>query len=267
MLVYDSGKPYLHTSDIRWSYGSMVGRPADWSAQVSTLPPQDLIPTVAAAGFNAIEVDRFGFADNGSALEGVLRKKLGPPVVVSNDGRHALYDLRPYRRTLVARVGKPTVAAAGAEALRPVSLTLGEGFYGRETAGLQEWQWSDAPSVQLQVSNPGRSPQSVVFSTEIAARTGRPSIELSFPDGSHSRLTATSTPHEIRRVIEIPPGVSEIDVQSTAAPGVGVPGDPRVLYLQFFGAQAVGRHWRTSRSRRRRRRDLDPSSAGCGRSR
>src|SRR6202042_1457070 len=102
-------------------------------------------------------------------------------------------------------------------------LALSQGFYAPESSGAKEWQWSDAPTVQLQVSNPGRSEQSVVFSTRIAARTGEASVHFSSPDGTHSRLTATATPREVRRVIEIPPGVSNIEVESTAAAGVGNP--------------------------------------------
>ena len=44
----------------------------------------------------------------------------------------------------------------------------------------------------------------------------------------------------VRRVIKIPSGVSDIEVESTASPGTGNPGDPRVLYLQFVDTNAVG---------------------------
>ncbi len=226
ILVYDGGKPYLHTTGIRWTFGSLVGRPANWSAALATASPQALVPTVAAAGFNAIYVDRYGYADGGSSLERVLRRDLGPPVVVSNGGRYALYDLRAYRRSLEARMGKAAVAAAGVDALHPVTLTLSRGFYGPESNADEAWQWSAEPSVKLQISNPAPSPQSVVFSTKIAARVGSATLEIAYPDGSRTQVTTTSTPRIVRRVLRIPPGVSDIDVESTASPGVGEPRGP-----------------------------------------
>ena len=240
ILVYDGGKPYLHTTGIEWSFGSLVGRPANWSADLSTASSQGLVPTVAAAGFNAIYVDRYGYADGGRSLERILRRDLGAPVAFSNDGRYALYDLREYRQSLEARMGSAAVAAAGLDALYPVTLTLSQGFYGPESNADEQWQWSAGPAVELQISNPAPSARSVVFSTRIAARVGKASVEIAYPDGSRARLTTTSTPRLVRRVLTIPPGVSDIDVESTASPGAGNPGDPRTLYLQFVDTHAVG---------------------------
>ena len=38
--IYEPAKAYLHTSDARWSWGAMRGRPDDWSAQYALGPPR-----------------------------------------------------------------------------------------------------------------------------------------------------------------------------------------------------------------------------------
>jgi len=87
MVDYDHVHPYLHSDDLRWSYGAMKGRPEDVGDDV-TSPAQ-----AAAFGFDAVMVDRFGFADNGAAVEAELRRLSQGVPIVSSDGRRALYVL------------------------------------------------------------------------------------------------------------------------------------------------------------------------------
>ena len=56
---------FLHTRSVRWSYGAMKGRPADWAAELVGVPVADLVSRLAAAGFDGVYVDRFGYADDG----------------------------------------------------------------------------------------------------------------------------------------------------------------------------------------------------------
>jgi hypothetical protein len=51
-----------------------------------------LVDGVRAAGFGAILVDRFGYADGGAALEAAL-STIVPPAGVSADGRYVWFDL------------------------------------------------------------------------------------------------------------------------------------------------------------------------------
>jgi phosphoglycerol transferase len=87
MVDYDHVRPYLHSDDLRWSYGAMKGRSEDVGDDVDT-------PTEAAElGFAAVMVDRFGYADNGAAVEADLRRASRGDPIVSADGRRALYVL------------------------------------------------------------------------------------------------------------------------------------------------------------------------------
>ena len=87
MVDYDEVRPYLHSDDLRWSYGAMKGRPEDVGDDIAS-------PTAAAQfGFDAVAVDRFGYADNGAAVEAQLRALSRREPIVSPNGRLALYRL------------------------------------------------------------------------------------------------------------------------------------------------------------------------------
>jgi len=87
MVDYDEVRPYLHSDDLRWSYGAMKGRPEDVGDDIAS-------PAAAAQfGFDAVAVDRFGYADNGAAVEAQLRALSRREPIVSPNGRLALYRL------------------------------------------------------------------------------------------------------------------------------------------------------------------------------
>jgi phosphoglycerol transferase len=87
MVDYDHVRPYLHSDDLRWSYGAMKGRPEDVGDDV-TAPAQ-----AEALGFGGVAVDRFGYADNGAAVEAQLRELSTREPIVSPNGRLAFYGL------------------------------------------------------------------------------------------------------------------------------------------------------------------------------
>jgi phosphoglycerol transferase len=86
MVDYDEVRPYLHSDDLRWSYGAMKGRPEDVG--------KDVTPAGAEGeGFAGVAVDRFGYPDNGAAVEAELRRLSGREPIVSPNGRLAFYRL------------------------------------------------------------------------------------------------------------------------------------------------------------------------------
>ena len=91
--LYEPAKGYLHTSDLRWSWGAMRGRPDDWSGRYATRPAAELVPAAREAGFAGISVDRLGYQDGGVATEADLRGVLGAEPERSPDGRYLLWRL------------------------------------------------------------------------------------------------------------------------------------------------------------------------------
>lgn len=60
---------YLHSYDLRWSYGAMKGRYEDlWQGYASGQTPGDMARTLSLAGFDGIYVDCSGYKDNGKSI-------------------------------------------------------------------------------------------------------------------------------------------------------------------------------------------------------
>lgn len=94
MLDYDHLKGYLHSDDLRWSYGGMRGRVPAWEQPLIDRGLPDMIEGLVAIGFDGIYIDRFGYADNAAALEAALHDHLEISPIVSANGRLAFFDLR-----------------------------------------------------------------------------------------------------------------------------------------------------------------------------
>jgi hypothetical protein len=91
--LYEPAKPYIHSSDLRWSFGAMKGRPDDWAAANATRPAAELVPAAREAGFAAIHVDRLAYPDQGAAVENELRGVVGSEPERSGNGRYLLWPL------------------------------------------------------------------------------------------------------------------------------------------------------------------------------
>jgi phosphoglycerol transferase len=86
MVDYDHVRPSLHADDLRWSYGAMKGRSEDLGDDTSIEEARD-------AGYAGIEVDRFGYVDNGAAVEADVRRVTQAKPIVSPNGRLVFYRL------------------------------------------------------------------------------------------------------------------------------------------------------------------------------
>ena len=97
MIDYDEFLPYLWSSGLRWSYGSIKGRPeADWQQKVSSDDPGPAVAGLVGLGFSGIVVDTAGYADGGTAVTARLTETLGPPEITSPGGRWKFWDLHDY---------------------------------------------------------------------------------------------------------------------------------------------------------------------------
>jgi phosphoglycerol transferase len=93
MVDYDLMRGYLHSHDLRWSYGAVKGRGSSGrNAVLAALPVPQMVKQVEADGFSGIYIDRFGYADRASALEKQLSQVLGRPPLVSPNGRLSFFQ-------------------------------------------------------------------------------------------------------------------------------------------------------------------------------
>ncbi len=118
---YEPLRGYLHSSTLRWSYGAIKGRPADWASQLAGRPLSYLLPAVTAAGFDGLWVDPGGFEPAmARRLRAALRSLLGAQPLLSPDRDLWFFDLRPYRARLERADSPAHLAALRARALHPV---------------------------------------------------------------------------------------------------------------------------------------------------
>ena len=71
---YDHFRPYLYSKQLRFSYGSMKGRPREqWQKDLGTVPFEKAIEQIKERGFAAIYINRNGFPDKGKQFVDKLR--------------------------------------------------------------------------------------------------------------------------------------------------------------------------------------------------
>lgn len=88
---YENAKPYLNTTGLRWSWGEITGRHGNWNRNTATLPTNEMLKAITAAGFTGVLLNRGGFADR--QREDELTALVGPPSLVSPNARWVFYDL------------------------------------------------------------------------------------------------------------------------------------------------------------------------------
>jgi phosphoglycerol transferase len=232
MIDYDEFRGYVHSTDLRWSYGAMKGRPTDWEAELADEPVGQIVPAVAAAGFSGIYVDRFGYGDNGAGVERGIARIARTPPFASADNRLAFFDLRPYAAALRRQRSSAALEALGEAALKPIRVKWGAGFYPPEADGTSTWLWAGRRA-RATLENPSDRARSVTFSATLETGVAAPGmVAIRFPDGTSIRLRVSSKPVRVRRVVRLPPGASTVAFETTGPRTPGVEGDVRTLYLR-----------------------------------
>jgi hypothetical protein len=170
-VVYGEARPYLHTDRLRWTFGAMSGRPADWVAGLNGLRPGTVVASAAAAGASAILVERNAYADGGKAVTAGLQARLGAPRVVSSDGTFELYDLRSYAQRLRQRLGAsfgrlhdlvlhPVIALPGSQLSPPQTPSSSFARYSRI---------SYSRTAVLDLVNPMKQPRAVQITLHVTS--------------------------------------------------------------------------------------------------
>jgi hypothetical protein len=95
MVDYDLMRGYLHSGDLRWSYGFTKGRPGDPSPVIAAQETPELVRSAKTAGYAGIYIDRFGYEDLAADLGRELRQATGEEPIESPNGRLWFFPLRP----------------------------------------------------------------------------------------------------------------------------------------------------------------------------
>ena len=230
MADYSHLRGYLH-SDLRWSYGGVKGEESEWQPIALQDGIAAALPKLVMAGFDAIYVNRLGYADAGAKVEAEIIRLIGPHApLVNADGTLAVYDLRSYAKSLdIFGTRLPSRESV----LFPTRVTYGIGFYPVESAGTDLWRWAKG-SAELTLVNPSTKPTKVVLrgSVRVADTTATILVRIGDPE---TRLRPVNGLAEFAIPTTVEPGTTRVQIStdSSATTSAGDTRDLRQLLRNF----------------------------------
>ena len=200
---------------LNWSFGGMRGRRVRLAADMGHHGPETQVVGLAAAGFDAILVDRAGYMPE-DTIEPSLEELLGPAQGASPDGRFAWYDLRPLHGDLVAANGAEWVEQTGARVVRPIGIQFRAPTYRATGTGPQDYGSIGASTtVELRRYDDDTNPIDVELGISVAAGS-----EVTVSSGPwQSTKTSAGDPLEFRQQLPMTSEVTSIHI-TTNAPNI-----------------------------------------------
>ena len=157
MLYYDPGRMYVHSRNLHWSWGAMIGRNHDWGRAVDALPLAEKARVLALAGFSGVWIDRWGYTGERrprfEVLEKDLSSILGRAPIASARGRYSFLSLEPYRRKLEAELGPERAARLRHEVLADMPISLWREGCSEEQRADDGWWRACGPTATLELRN------------------------------------------------------------------------------------------------------------------
>lgn len=231
---YEQLRPYLHSHNLKWSYGAMRGRPvATWASKTSELPANQLLLNLGIAGFNGIYINRNGFEDNGAKIEKSITALIGKPPITSPDGTLSFFDLRQHQSKLRKSM---TMTQWGSHVINfhnqvNVSHVWGKGFYEAENSNNQTWRWSNKKS-SLYITNYTNKPMTIDLSFKAFSSDNKASDLILSDSRMNYSLKINSAGTDIVKSIVIMPGSHKLTF-NTNADKVITSNDPREMYFRI----------------------------------
>jgi hypothetical protein len=214
---YDLARGFLHSKDLRWSFGSLTSRPQDWQWALAEQPVGIQIRAAAASGFDGVWIDRFGYVDSARSLERQVEALAHASALESPDRRIIFFDLRGLRRRLARAHSPARLAALRRATLYPITVEWLTGFGPVQQQSSHPWR-SIGREAQLAVDNPSQRPRTASIDVVLATRRAAPeTVLVDYGDGSSSPVRTTRAGAHVRHVLELEPGRNLVRV-TLAAP-------------------------------------------------
>ncbi|MDQ2677184.1 MAG: hypothetical protein M3Y51_00460 [Actinomycetota bacterium] len=222
---------------LSWSAGGAQGRGGDWQQSWTMQPPEVMASGLAAAGFDALYVDR---RDDGSTLRGTwtrtedIVEALGPPDGETSDGSRQWYDLRPLRARLEREWGSDRVAMLGAGVVRPVGVTY-DGAVDRLAAGDRVRWLRDDAAIVLRSEDGDRGELRVRFTVSGAEGT---TVRIGHGGGTR-RIVLGEDPTEVDMTVAPDGRDTRITISSDGDALDGVPPQFGEVHLELADLEVV----------------------------
>ncbi len=205
MSDYDLVRGFLHSRQLRWSYGTIKGREGDvWLRDVAAKPAPEMAETLAWAGFGGVYLDRFGYYDNGAKVESELSSALSAAPVISPNQRLVFFDLASYQQKLKEKYPQEEWAARREAALHPLIAVWQTGFsdleFGQDN---RSWHWCGARGLMKLVNRTSRDQQVKLEMILAADNGGTVEVASQFFTG---KLKVDWKGQQFSRNFTLPPG-------------------------------------------------------------
>ncbi len=211
---YSNFRPYLHSRNLHFSYGSDKGRAREgWQRDMELLPAKEMAEKLESFGFGVILINRAGFADSAESL---------------------LRDLTATGRKVIEKHARGEFIAVG---LQPSSRTVlpeippfpGTGFYGWEgdwRKGAHSWSKGNATLVLTNTSdNPIKKQYTFSLGTLAKRR-----VSIITPDQTKAVDLDPGTNATIGPItIQMVPGETQLRFETDTPTTAAGPGDTRHL--------------------------------------
>ena len=209
----DPLRPYLHSSDLRWSYGGIKGRAlADWAESVSSEPTERMLVEIGAAKFGGLHVDRAGYtAAAHQKLENQLRELLHTTPILSPDNRFSFWNLQEFDKALTQRYSSAQLDNIGSHAVaHPVPYWQAD-FSPPKTVGGKASYASLNADPFLYMDNPRADKTAVDLSFRLTSARKVPEALIRWPDGYVQTVALGAGEVTLSRRLDLPPGRSAVE--------------------------------------------------------
>lgn len=200
--TYELGRGYIHSKGLRWSYGAMKGRAADWQGALAVKPLYLSLAAATVDGFQGLWVDPHGYSPSTrKRLAPLLEKLLGVAPLLSPAHDLLFFDLRPFALRLTQLHTPGQLGALRYATLHPLRATC-------ET------------SEGIELINPSQRERTATLSMRLKAATEAPTkLLVHFPGGAVQAVSLLSGKVALTRRLSLPPGRSAV---ALSAPGIPV---------------------------------------------
>jgi hypothetical protein len=219
-LSFDPFRPYLHSSDLRWSYAAMYGRSEDWQPGLVDETAGGALARISVVGFEGVLVDRYAYRDNAAKLEAAIAKVASTEPIISPNARFSFFDLRAYSEELARTLSSGKLATLRDNTLSPLIAQAGPGLIATRTElGNYSPDFEMAGEIaQLGLVNPSSEPRDATLRLALA-RDAPAGVDVDLPRGESVQLSPDGS--RVARVT-LPPGTTIVQLSSTTQSGPGL---------------------------------------------
>lgn len=235
---YEHLRLFLGTRTLRFSYGLMGDDPLlAWQRNLAALPADELVAELQAAGFAVVVVQRAGFPDGGQSLQSHLIAAGATPL--SDDADRFALRLRPHGALRPPATEDPRRFTRWDESpprLHEPAVLLGKGWHAPERSTNDLWRWAGQRAT-LQLFNPGPGARALRLRAR-ATTNSATTLTFRTSDRTHLEEMPAYTAREVELSLIVPPGLTELAIESGARARRGGSGDSRRLAFNLAALHA-----------------------------